>query len=71
MARVEVDIEEYLYDVSTKSLLDELKTRKENQALQCIFKTDTEKINHLKEIFGLREPCSKERLLEEIKLLLQ
>ncbi|MDR0692556.1 MAG: hypothetical protein LBF69_05920 [Prevotellaceae bacterium] len=70
MARIEIDLDDYVDKISTEVLLDELKRRGKDIAAIHEFKTDTEKINYLKAIFGLREFHDKERLLEEIKQFL-
>ena len=68
---IDIDIEDYLDEISTEVLLDELKRRGKEIKAIYEFKSDTKKMNYIKAIFGLREIHTKERLLEEIKWFLQ
>ena len=70
MALIDIDIEDYVDDISTETLLSELRSRGKELSAIYEFKTDIEKINYLKSIFGLQERHSKWRLLEEIKIFL-
>ena len=75
MAYLEFNPKDYLHEISNRDLIKELESRhnqiEELKSLKYDFKNDTEKINYLKEIFGLWEIHTKERLLEEIKNFLQ
>ena len=76
MALIEVDIEDYLDEVSDNYLIDELKRRgyiisRKNLKIkneQHEFKTDNDLLNYLKDLMGLRRYHDNERLIYEIRL---
>jgi hypothetical protein len=69
---VNIDIADYIEEISTADLMRELRHRNisiENEIFYNM--NDSQKINLLKSMFGLVERHSKECLLEEIKWLLK
>ena len=70
MARIDVDIEDYLGEVDTDKLVDELKTRKKFRN----FNFDKpnvkgDKLSELKELLGLRPYATKDEIIREINEL--
>lgn len=80
MARIEIEIEDYLGEVDTHYLIQELKHRKDlsvkdikslDPKLIAIpdFKTSSEILRYIKLILGLREWHDKKRIIQEIESL--
>jgi hypothetical protein len=73
MAHIYVNIEDYIDEIETDTLLRELRTRKKGWSFEIkdikdliIDTTERQKFELLKELFGLQERHTKERLLEEV-----
>lgn len=77
MARIDVDIEEYLDEVDTKYLVQELKKRKDWASYKIDldnieipkFKDSIQLLKYLKLILGLRTWHDKKRIISEIENL--
>ena len=77
MARIDVEIEDYLDEVNTKYLVQELKRRKDlkdykldiDQFEVPSFETPDALLKFLKRILGLREWHDKKRIISEIEQL--
>jgi len=75
MARIDVEIEDYLGEIDTKYLVQELRKRKDVKGIQLdnidipVFETDDQLLKYLKKILGLREWHDKKRIIQEIENL--
>lgn len=77
MARIDVEIEDYLDEVDTKYLVQELKKRKDFKSIDLdlrdieipIFKTPEQLLKFIKLVLGLREWHDKKRIISEIESL--
>jgi hypothetical protein len=77
MARIDIEIEDYLDEVATKYLVQELKKRADFKPadldLTTIeipkFKTSEQLLKFIKQLLGLREWHTKERIISEINNL--
>jgi hypothetical protein len=85
MARIDIEIEEYLDEVRTEYLVDELLRRKDaiqkllehkelkitniNEIIIPEFKTSDDVLNHLKLILRLKSWHDKKRIITEIENL--
>jgi hypothetical protein len=77
MARIDIEIEEYLDEVDTKYLIQELQKRKDliNFRLDIDlfqipeFKNSDQLLKYIKKLLGLREWHDKDRIISEIKEL--
>jgi hypothetical protein len=76
MARIDIDIEDYLDEVDTSSLIDELKRRKDEVTEKDwremevpVFKDGEAVLKYFKKRLGLREWHDKKRLIREIEEL--
>lgn len=77
MARIVVEIEDYLDEVDTKYLVQELLKRKDRYKYKCDlnqneipeFKTPELLLSYLKKILHLREWHDKNRIIKEIQEL--
>lgn len=78
MARIDIEIEDYLYEVDTKYLVNELRKRKDGinqlgldpEEIEIPkFKTPDHKLRFIKLILGLRQWHDKERVISEIQSL--
>ena len=77
MARIDVEIEEYLDEVDTKYLVQELKKRKNFKISELDldnmdipeFKTPELLLAYLKRILHLRQWHDKQRIIQEIEAL--
>jgi hypothetical protein len=77
MARIDIEIEDYLDEVDTKYLVQELKKRKDfkdfkfdiDQIEIPIFDTSTQLLSFIKKCLGLRQWHDKDRIINEIKSL--
>jgi hypothetical protein len=77
MARIDIEIEDYLDEVDTKYLVQELQKRKDidlslfdlNNIDIPKFKTPEQLLSYLKRLLGLREWHDKKRIIQEIESL--
>jgi uncharacterized phage-like protein YoqJ len=77
MARIDIEIEEYLDEVDTKYLVQELNKRKDRNNYRIdiddydipIFKDSEQLLKYIKRLLGLRQWHDKNRVISEIKEL--
>lgn len=77
MARIDIEIEDYLDEVDTKYLVQELEKRKDYKVTELDlrnldipqFKTPELLLSYLKRILHLREWHDKKRIIQEIESL--
>jgi hypothetical protein len=77
MARIDIEIEDYLDEVATKYLVKELEKRHDLKDYKIDlysietpeFKNGTQLLSYIKKLLGLREFHDMERVISEIKLL--
>lgn len=77
MARIDVEIEEYLDEVSTKYLVQELEKRHDLKDYKIDlynieipeFKNGMQLLSYIKKLLGLREFHDMDRIISEIKSL--
>ncbi len=74
MARIDIEIEDYLDEVDTKYLVQELLKRKDRNKYKLdmdidlpTFRDSNELLKHIKRLLGLREWHDKNRVITEIK----
>jgi len=77
MAQIDIEIEDYLDEVDTKYLVQELQKRKDCKEYKIKldldylpdFKNSNEIFKYIRRVLGLREWHDKERVIEEIRNL--
>ena len=77
MARIDIEIKEYLDEVDTKYLVQELNKRKDRNNYRIdiddydipIFKDSEQLLKYIKRLLGLRQWHDKNRVISEIKEL--
>ena len=77
MARIDIEIEEYLDEVDTKYLVQELNKRKDRNNYRIdiddydipIFKDSEQLLKYIKRLLGLSKWHDKNRVISEIKEL--
>ena len=76
MAHIDIEIEDYLYEVDTKYLVQELQKRKDVKNFKLPSDLDmpefdhpAQKLSYIKKLLGLREWHGKDRIISEIKEL--
>jgi hypothetical protein len=75
MARIDIEIEDYLDEVATKYLIQELKKRADFKPSDIDltdieipkFKTSDQLLKFIKQLLGLREWHDKKRIIKEIE----
>ncbi len=73
LIKVDINIDEYLDEVDTSDLLEELECRSVDfeKSFDYDFKTPKHQYNAVKKVLGLREFHDKERVLRELQDLLE
>lgn len=77
MALIDIEIEDYLDEVDTKYLVQELQKRKDRKEYKIKldlddlpdFKNSNEIFKYIRRVLGLREWHDKERVIDEIRNL--